>query len=178
MEATARTTWAARALGLLAVGLLVACWSLTSVDLGSDVFISALVVVFSAVGVLVAGRHPANATGWLFLGVGVATGLGTLAGSYADAWVTGGYDGSRRLGEAAAWYGTLSWIPFILVPCTFVLLLFPDGHLLSPRWRGSPGAPAPGWRASSSPSAFTPARSRTTRTSTTPTGPTARCSLR
>jgi MFS family permease len=135
MHATARTTWAARALGLLALGLLVAGWTLSSVELGSDVFISALVLVFSAVGVLVASRHPANATGWLFLGVGVATGLGTLAGSYAGAWVAGGYDGPRWLGEAAAWYGTLSWIPFILVPCTFVLLLFPDGHLLSPRWR-------------------------------------------
>jgi MFS family permease len=130
------TTWIARGLGLLGLGLLAAGWWISgSVDFGSDLFISALVVVFSAVGVLVASRHPGNATGWLFLGVGVATGLGTLAGSYADAWVAGAYDGSRRLGELAAWYGTLSWMPFILVPGTFVLLLFPDGHLLSPRWR-------------------------------------------
>jgi hypothetical protein len=131
------TTWIARGLGLLGLGLLASGWWISgTVDVGSDLFISALAVVFSAVGVLVASRHPGNATGWLFLGVGVATGLGTLAGSYADAWVAGGYDdGSRRLGELAAWYGTLSWMPFILVPCTFVLLLFPDGHLLSPRWR-------------------------------------------
>jgi hypothetical protein len=56
-------------------------------------------------------------------------------GSYAFVLVAGVSEGSRRLGELAGWYGTLSWIPFILVPCTFVLLLFPDGHLLSPRWR-------------------------------------------
>jgi MFS family permease len=135
MLATARTTWTARALGLLAFGLLVAGWALTGFGGSSDVFITALAIVFSAVGVLVASRHPGNATGWLFIGAGVATGLGTLAGSYADDWVAGGYDGSRRLGETAAWYGTLSWIPFILVPCTFVPLLFPDGRLLSPRWR-------------------------------------------
>jgi hypothetical protein len=135
MLATARTTWTARALGLLAFGLLVAGWALTGFGGSSDVFITALAIVFSAVGVLVASRHPGNATGWLFLGAGVATGLGALAGSYADDWVAGGYDGSRRVGEAAAWYGTLSWIPFILVPCTFVPLLFPDGRLLSPRWR-------------------------------------------
>jgi hypothetical protein len=130
------TTWIARGLGLLGLALLAAGWWISgTVDFGSDLFISALAVVFSGVGVLVASRHPGNATGWLFLGVGVATGLGTLAGSYADAWVAGRYDGWRWLGELAAWYGTLSWIPFILVPCTFVLLLFPDGHLLSPRWR-------------------------------------------
>jgi hypothetical protein len=136
MQISARTTWAARGLGLLALGLLGAGWAISGVqDVGADLFISALAVVFSAVGVLIASRMPSNATGWLFLGVGVSTGLGTLAGSYADAWVAGGYEGSRRLGELAAWYGTLSWMPFILVPCTFVLLLFPDGHLLSPRWR-------------------------------------------
>ena len=130
------TTWIARGLGLLGLGLLASGWWISgAVDFGGGLFTSALAVVFSAVGVLVASRHPGNATGWLFIGVGVATGLGTLAGSYADTWVAGGYEGSRRLGELAAWYGTLSWIPFILVPCTFVLLLFPDGHLLSPRWR-------------------------------------------
>jgi hypothetical protein len=32
-------------------------------------------------------------------------------------------------------YANLSWIPFILVPSTFLLLLFPDGRLLSARWR-------------------------------------------
>jgi MFS family permease len=129
------TTWIARSLGLLALALLVAGWSLSGISAGSGLFTSALAVVFTAVGVLVASRHPDNATGWLFLGVGVATGLGTLAGSYADAWVAGDAGGPRWVGELAAWYGTLSWIPFILVPCTFVLLLFPDGHLLSPRWR-------------------------------------------
>ena len=173
------TTWIARGLGLLALGLLAAGWSISGVgDFRSDVFISALAVVFSAVGVLVASRHPGNATGWLFIGVGVATGLGTLAGSYADAWVAGGgYDGSRRLGEAAAWYGTQSWIPFILVPCTFVLLLFPDGRLLSPRWRWvawCAGAGVAGRLPHHRPRR--PVRSRTTRSSTTRSASTPRCS--
>jgi MFS family permease len=128
------TTWLARALGLLAVGLLMAGWAVSGDISSSDLFVFALAVVFSAVGVLIAARLPGNATGWLFLGVGVSTGLGVLAGSYAQWWVDGG-GGPQWLGETAAWYGTLSWIPFILVPCTFVLLLFPDGHLVSPRWR-------------------------------------------
>ena len=57
-----------------------------------------------------------------------------MAGAYADYWVATG-TGAKALGQTAAWYGELSWMPFILVPATFLLLLFPDGHLLTPRWR-------------------------------------------
>jgi hypothetical protein len=131
MHASARTRWTARALGLLALGLMMSGWAIAGIrGAGSGLFITALAIVFSAVGVLVASSHPRNPIGWLFLAVGVSTGVGTLAGSYADTQGT-----SQGLGEAAAWYGTLSWMPFILIPLTFVLLLFPDGRLLSPRWR-------------------------------------------
>src|SRR4051794_5446687 len=125
MHASARTTWTARALGLLALGLLGAGWALSGVHASAGLFTSALAVVFSAVGVLVASRHPGNATGWLFLGVGVATGLGTLAGSYADAWGAGGYDGSRRVGGAGGRVGALSLVPVLLVPLPVLVLPFP-----------------------------------------------------
>jgi hypothetical protein len=100
----------------------------------SGVFIWAIALVFSAVGALIASRHPDNAIGWLFLWAGVAAGIGSLASSYADYWVDD-RDGPALLGKTAAWYGDLSWIPWILVPSTFLLLLFPDGRLLSRRWR-------------------------------------------
>jgi hypothetical protein len=122
-------------LAALALALLISAVALTGLDeIGQDAIGSSLALAFTGVGALIASRQPANAMGWLLLGIGVATGLGFLAGSYADYWVAGGW-GSQRLGETAAWYGNLSWIPFILVPCTFVPLLFPDGHLLSRRWR-------------------------------------------
>jgi hypothetical protein len=108
------------ALGTIAIGLLTAGYV---VEPGRSPFLPALVVAFSGVGALVASRHPRNAVGWIFLGVGLSTALGSLAGAVADRWTT------------AAVYANLGWIPFILVPCTFVLLLFPDGHLVSPRWR-------------------------------------------
>jgi hypothetical protein len=101
---------------------------------GDDLFIWAIALVFSVVGALIASHRPDNAIGWLFLGAGVSAGLGSLAGSYADHWVDTG-DGPRLLGRTAALYGDFSWIPFILVPATFLLLLFPDGRLLSRRWR-------------------------------------------
>jgi hypothetical protein len=120
---------AAVALALLASGV-----AIRGIEDTGDLLVSALALAFSGVGALVASRQPRNAVGWLFVGVGLATGLGSLAGTYARHWVDGG-GGSQALGEFAAVYGTLSWMPFILVPMTFVLLLFPDGRLLSRRWR-------------------------------------------
>ena len=131
-RASTRLAWVLVALAvvLLASGAVV---SVTS-GIGREVIIWVITLVFAATGVLIASRHPDNAIGWIFLGAAVAAGLASLAGSYADYWVNGG-DGPEWLGKTAAWYGELSWIPFILVPVTFLLLLFPDGRLLSRRWR-------------------------------------------
>jgi hypothetical protein len=93
-----------------------------------------IAVVFATLGALIALRQPDNALGWIFLGVAVSAGLSEPAHAYADYW-TAGNGGIETLAKAGAWYGSLSWIPFILVPTTFLLLLFPDGHLVSPRWR-------------------------------------------
>ena len=106
---------------------------ISGVDTG-DLFIWAIALVFAGVGALIASRQPDNAIGWIFLAAGVAAGLGALAHSFADYWVDGN-GGPDALGKAAALYGEVSWIPFIVMPATFLLLLFPDGRLLSRRWR-------------------------------------------
>jgi signal transduction histidine kinase len=132
----ARLAWglAASALVLLLTALFVSLFGGSDANVESRIFSSAITFVFAGVGVLIAVREPRNGIGWILLGSAVAAGLGSLAGSYADYWVDG-RPGSEALGEAAAWYGEVSWMPFILVPSTFLLLLFPDGRLLSARWR-------------------------------------------
>ncbi|MBA2726141.1 MAG: hypothetical protein H0U53_09145, partial [Actinobacteria bacterium] len=97
-------------------------------------FFWAFALIFLGVGGLIAIRHPRNAIGWLFLTVAVASGLGEATHGYAQYWIEGGA-GSDTLGKAAAAYSNVSWIPFVVVPTTFLLLLFPDGRLLSHRWR-------------------------------------------
>ena len=92
-----------------------------------------LAVPFCVVGALIAVRHPGNAIGWLFLAVAFSVGFAEAAQAHAEVWVHRG--GNDTLGNAAALYADLSWIPFILVPATFLLLLFPDGRLLSRWWR-------------------------------------------
>jgi signal transduction histidine kinase len=89
---------------------------------------------FAVVGGLITSRHPRNAIGWLFAGAALAVGGGWLATGFADYWIVTGV-GPEWLGDTAAWYASVSWIPWVLVLSTFLLLLFPDGKLPSRRWR-------------------------------------------
>ena len=134
-----RRPWLVWGLVALAIVLLVAAVALLlvagiGVDIGVEATLWAMALVFAVVGALIASRHPDNAIGWLFLSAAVTVGISSLAGAYADYWIETGA-GPDAVGKTAAWYGELSWIPWILVPSTFLLLLFPDGHLLSRRWR-------------------------------------------
>ncbi|MGH2681796.1 MAG: hypothetical protein ACRDIX_01025 [Actinomycetota bacterium] len=94
------------------------------------------VLAFSAyatVGAVVASRRPRNPIGWVFLGVGVLTAIGSLGESYARA----AFSRPGPLSAAAllaAWTQNWYWYP-LLATATFVpLLLFPSG-LPSRRWR-------------------------------------------
>ena len=126
------------------VSIAVAAWlawltrgTTTSSGWGGTSFVGGLlfalaILPFSIVGLLIALRQPANAIGWLLLAIGfiwyfseVLTGYGTYGVAvarlpFAD-WVLSFTD----------WL----WVPPIGLMGTFTLLLFPDGHLPSPRWR-------------------------------------------
>jgi hypothetical protein len=145
---TQRATLLAWGLAGLAVTLLVSgfvvpltvdAFELTSADLLG----TAITIAFSAVGALVANRHPRNPIGWIFLGVAVSSGLGHFAHGYAlYLLIDGGSPGV--FARTLAIYAEVSWIPFVLVPPSFLLLLFPDGHLPSRRWRPVAWAAAAG----------------------------------
>ncbi len=103
-------------------------------DAVSVALVLAMVLTFSVVGAIIASRHPRNTIGWIFCTMGLVVGLGTLASGYAEYWLTSG-SGSQRLGETAAWFASWWWTLLVFVPTTFLLLLFPDGRLPSPRLR-------------------------------------------
>ena len=115
----------------IAIGLTAAAGT---IGLGWGDLTVVMVLVFCTVGILIARRHPRNPIGWIFCASAVAYGLGSLARGYAD-YREAGAGSAGSLAEAAAAYATVSWIPAILVPAAYLPLLFPDGRLLSGRWR-------------------------------------------
>jgi signal transduction histidine kinase len=90
--------------------------------------------LFPVVGYLMATRRPDNSLGWIMVGIGAAIGLGSFLGSYAGYAIHGGI-GGRQVGLIAESLNNPLWVPVVAVPATFLLLLFPDGHLPSRRWR-------------------------------------------
>jgi signal transduction histidine kinase len=91
------------------------------------------VVTYALVGALVASRHPRNPVGWICCVVAVLTGLSLFADGYGLAGQSGRL--SLPLSEYAHWLNSWIWVPATILPITFLLLLFPDGHLPSARWR-------------------------------------------
>jgi hypothetical protein len=89
---------------------------------------------FMAVGALVVARRPANVIGWLLSAIGLLELGASVAGEYSQyAYVT--RPGGPPFGVVAAWYLAWAAFPVFGLTFTYLLLLFPTGRLLSPRWR-------------------------------------------
>ncbi len=81
----------------------------------------------AVVGGLVASRRPANPVGWFFLGSGGCFAITLVAAEYA----TYGLPGA----QAMAWLQSWLWVPGVMLLLGFLPLYFPNGRLVSRRWR-------------------------------------------
>lgn len=84
-------------------------------------------VSLATVGAILVTRMPSNAVGWLLWFAGVLLGW---------SW---GLSGAMVAGlPGGVWLllvGNLMWVPAVVLVGVFVPLLYPTGHLPSPRWR-------------------------------------------
>jgi hypothetical protein len=122
--------------GLTILGIAAGIW-LSVLDAGkveTDLTFLLSFCLFPIIGYILAIRRPDNAISWLMLGIGAAFGLSAFVASYASYAIHGGV-GGFRLGAIALAFDQPMWLPIVGLPATFLLLLFPDGHLPSPRWR-------------------------------------------
>ncbi len=133
-----RLAWAAFAVFAVvyAVGLVLGVRNL-GVDRPGIETIDPLVLtylVFALVGAPVAARDPRNPVGWLLLAVAHSWAWFLLLSEYGvHGLIT--HPGSLPAPEVALAVNTVTWVPAVGLMGTFLLLLFPDGHLPSRHWR-------------------------------------------
>lgn len=92
-----------------------------------------LALAFPWVGAAIVSRLSANRIGWLLCAEGVVNGVAALSAQYAR-YTLQTDPGALPGGVWMAWVGSWSWVPSPGL-LAYLLLLFPNGHLLSRRWR-------------------------------------------
>ena len=130
---TATAAWTvAVVLAAGALVLIILAWNdLVTGDAISTVCQVPSAVLYATLGALIV-RRAGNTIGWYLLIAGIADGLVALASAYAVLGIRhpGALPGPVIMGVLAEW----SFIPLIC-SIAFMFLLFPTGHLPSPRWR-------------------------------------------
>ena len=98
-----------------------------------DLLVSVPVLAFPVVGAMIVSRRPHNPIGWICLADGL---LWVLLGLF-DYYSVYGLDrpGSVPFPVVVAGLSLWLWVPTVGLLGIYLPLLFPDGRLLSRRWR-------------------------------------------
>jgi len=144
--------WLAWSLWVVFVALqMVTIWQVWIGPAPSDAAFGVMMIGFATVGALVAVRRPGNAVGWLLLAIALAFAVQAMGAVYVMSPSNPGY-------LAVAWFSAWSWYVWMTLAAVFLPLVFPDGRLLSRRWRPVAWLGAAALAASVVGAAFAPGR--------------------
>ena len=134
-----RVAWSAFALSVLFAAGALALWiptrslEVSELPRSTDPALIVAFLAYAAVGALIVSRRFGNRVGWIFLAAGVGFELVLFCQEYSI------YALRKSPGTlpGGSWAGLVADLAPVGALClgTFLLLLFPTGRLLSPRWR-------------------------------------------
>ena len=132
----ARIAWVTLAVywGCVGAGLLLRVLGDSAFPVWEQLFERVTWGAFPTVGAVIVAHQPSSRIGWLCCSVGLLVGPAFLAQDYAWSALVD-RPGSLPGGPAMAWLGQWPVVVAYGLVVTFLLLLFPDGRLVSPRWR-------------------------------------------
>jgi len=100
-----------------------------------DGYIGIALLAYPMVGAIVASRRPNNLVGWILCGIGLLFGVEAFAEAYAYYTLAAG-PGSLPGGLYMAWFSAeFLWLPGLFLGSALLVLMFPNGQLLSRSWR-------------------------------------------
>ncbi len=99
-----------------------------------NIFICIAFGLYGTVGALIVWQRPRNTIGWILCAIGIGTAITDFSGAYSAYGMIKGHLPLPGT-EVFNWLGNtvwpINWVLFLV----FLPLLFPDGHLLTLRWR-------------------------------------------
>jgi hypothetical protein len=119
--------------GLAGAGFLLRALNDPAMNVAAELFVRIGWGAYPTVGAVLVARQPRNPIGWLCCAVGLLLGPAFFGQDYA--WYALIHEqGALPGGWAMAWLGQWPWY-VALGLLSLLLLLFPTGRLVSPRWR-------------------------------------------
>ena len=103
-------------------------------NIGADLIVVPVILLMTVMGALIISKHPGHLIGVGMCLTGFLGGVSNLVDAYATYTILTD-PGALPAQQLMTWVEAWIWVPTVLPGLTLLFLLFPDGKLVSPRWR-------------------------------------------